>query len=361
MYRDLYSESLTSLKHLKKITMNKEFALCHPHIIDKLYSLTSIEVINGTLDDIVVSYDFHLKMKSIHIRMNTVKWTEEDIKKHGRKQLVIEERNHYPFVHSERYEESVIWKNSLQTNQFNQWYNLTSLSLDTTITEIPNCCFFRCYSLKEISLPSTVTSIGVFAFKHCYSLSSITLPQSVRIIHEGAFSGCHFLTSITITNPSIDIKFDAFGNCPSLKDIFINNHRMTEYPFPVTYSQLKQLELLDISCSHCHLTSSDIHSFGTEIISHSSVKELSSNCFKKNESIIELTIPSTTTSLGQFCFAECRNLTKIVLPSTITTLPHCCFDHCQQLQHVIFTDRSFADVHCDSHAFNDCPLLSFEH
>ena len=82
-------------------------------------------------------------MKSIGIEMNSVKWTQDDIKKHGRKQLSLEERNHYPYIHSEKYDSQIFWNSPLHTNQCNQWYNLTKIQLGSNITEIPQETFMR--------------------------------------------------------------------------------------------------------------------------------------------------------------------------------------------------------------------------
>lgn len=51
-------------------------------------------------------------------------------------------------------------------------------------------CFSACYNLSSITIPSTVTVIGVRCFKECGSLTSIVIPSSVSSLGEGCFKNC---------------------------------------------------------------------------------------------------------------------------------------------------------------------------
>ena len=338
--------------------MEKSLVQQYPHIIDKLYNLTSITVRNGSLDDIVVSYDFHLKMKSIHIPMNNIKWTESDIIKHGRKQRHEEEHHDYKVIHSYRYDKDILFTTKLQPAQFVECYNLTKITLDTSVKHIPKCCFYRCYSLQEIIFPTTCTSIDVYAFKYCCSLKSLHLPSSIKSIQMGSFNKCYSLTSIQIDNPLITIGHDCFGECTSLKQIIMNNNKLELYPFEITYEQNKQFESLQMKCTNVVVRKEDITKYGINIIYSPSVKRLDDNCFRNNLQLNKLIIPSNITSLGQYCFAECSSLSYISIPSTITTIPYCCFDHCNKLQQIIFESKDITTVTFEQNCFNDCSSLS---
>ena len=58
------------------------------------------------------------------------------------------------------------------------------------VTAIGDYVFKNCYELTSVTIPSSVTSIGNYAFEVCIGLTSVTIPSSVTSIGEGAFWGC---------------------------------------------------------------------------------------------------------------------------------------------------------------------------
>lgn len=67
-----------------------------------------------------------------------------------------------------------------------------------TVKSIGKKAFEDCYNLTSITIPSSVTNIGEMAFRYCSNLTSITIPRSVTSIEDWAFLGCESLTSITL-------------------------------------------------------------------------------------------------------------------------------------------------------------------
>ena len=59
----------------------------------------------------------------------------------------------------------------------------------------------------------SVSAINNDAFGNCYNLTSVTIPTSVTTIGNSSFSGCTGLTSINIPNSVTNIGFSAFYNC----------------------------------------------------------------------------------------------------------------------------------------------------
>lgn len=58
---------------------------------------------------------------------------------------------------------------------------------------------FEGWNLTSITLPSSLTSVKDFAFKGCAKLESIIIPDGVLGIYEGAFQDCSSLRTITIS------------------------------------------------------------------------------------------------------------------------------------------------------------------
>ena len=78
--------------------------------------------------------------------------------------------------------------------------------------------FYKCYELTEITLPSTLKSIEEMAFFRC-SIKTLDLPESLTFIGKDAFSYCTAIEKVTIPATVTEIGEYAFYNCTSLKDV----------------------------------------------------------------------------------------------------------------------------------------------
>lgn len=104
---------------------------------------------------------------------------------------------------------------------FSACYNLSSITIPSTVTVIGVRCFKECGSLTSIVIPSSVSSLGEGCFKNCSSLTSINIPSSVTSLGYECFYGCSSLTSITIPASVTSIGSLCFAYCASLTSITI--------------------------------------------------------------------------------------------------------------------------------------------
>ena len=81
--------------------------------------------------------------------------------------------------------------------------NLSSITLQASLTRIGEGMFQKCSSLPSIVIPDGVTAIGEKAFFGCESLTSINIPKGVTTIGKEAFSGCTSLTAFNVTAGNI--------------------------------------------------------------------------------------------------------------------------------------------------------------
>lgn len=150
-------------------------------------------------------------------------------------------------------------------------------------------CFSACYNLSSITIPSTVTVIGVRCFKGCGSLTSIVIPSSVSSLGEGCFKNCSSLTSINIPSSVTSLGYECFYGCSSLVSIII--------PSSVTS--------LDWSCFW------DCKSL-TSITIPASVTSIGSLCFAYCSSLTSITIPASVKWIGEYrTFTNCVKLNTI--------------------------------------------------
>ena len=83
-----------------------------------------------------------------------------------------------------------------------------------------------------------------------------------------------------------------------------------------------------------------------EIINDSRVHRIHDNCFRDNQQITEILIPTHITTLGQFSFSNCQQLTKVIIPSSVTTIPYCCFEHCYNLKELQLPNPIQLETNC---------------
>lgn len=122
-------------------------------------------------------------------------------------------------------------------------------------------CFSACYNLSSITIPSTVTVIGVRCFKECGSLTSIVIPSSVSSLGEGCFKNCSSLTSITIPASVKWIgEYSTFTNCVKLNTIFFKG-----VPPTCDYSSMGLSNYIEIKVPAEYLQDSK-KTFGSDFI-----------------------------------------------------------------------------------------------
>ena len=204
---------------------------------------------------------------------------------------------------------------ALGDRSFYKCYDLTSISIPSSVTSLGVFCFGYCGGLTSIAIPSSVTSLGSACFSNS-GLSSIVIPSSVMVLNNSCFSQCERLTSITIPSSVTSIGDCCFEFCRNLKSITI--------PSSVT-------SLGDECFTYC--------SGLTTITIPSSVTSLGSDCFSNCSNLTSITIPSSVTSLGINCFYDCSSLTSITIPSSVTSLGGGCFSVCDKLEKIYFNGK----------------------
>ena len=93
-----------------------------------------------------------------------------------------------------------------------------SYEIPEGVETIRSKAFYKCYELTEITLPSTLKSIEEMAFFRC-SIKTLDLPESLTFIGKDAFSYCTAVEKVTIPATVTEIGEYAFYNCTSLKDV----------------------------------------------------------------------------------------------------------------------------------------------
>lgn len=101
---------------------------------------------------------------------------------------------------------------------------------------------FEKYDLISVVIPDTVTEIKSEAFRDCVCLETIKFSEQLKIIGDKAFYNCEVLASVDLPKNLEWIGDDAFDRCNSLATIelpenvrfsilYVEYYQKLEYPF----------------------------------------------------------------------------------------------------------------------------------
>jgi hypothetical protein len=133
---------------------------------------------------------------------------------------------------------------SIGYNAFQNCTSLTSLSIPTNVSTIPDYLCESCSALSNIIIPSNVTSIGISAFQGCSSMTLLLLPFVLTSIGTNAFTGCTSFSRMNVYSniTTAGIGTTIFGNtsvgtgCPSLiMRLVIPNTQTNLNDIPIYY------------------------------------------------------------------------------------------------------------------------------
>lgn len=223
-------------------------------------------------------------------------------------------------------------------------YNITSIQLPETLTEIGTRSFEGCWQLEAITIPDSVTSIGVSAFCMCTSLRTIVIPNSLSYLAPGAFKACNSLQSIEVAKNNQEYCSD--------DGVLLNKTETSLLRYPPR-SEKKEYHIPD------WVTTIESDAFenctSLEYIHiPNSVTVIDSNAFERCTSLEYIHIPNSVTTIGYQAFQECTSLRSIALPNSVTYIGSRAFERCTSLES-IYIPNSVDTLYCD--AFQGCKSL----
>lgn len=298
----------------------------------------------------------------------------------------------------------------LGTDLFNNFTNLTSITIPPTVVSIGDTCFKNCnmlsyFSIDESSsssslqsigdncfesagfssfiLPSSVQTIGKMlflnsgiltsvdfsysqistlseaTFQGCYNLASVSLPTSLRIIDSMCFYQCAF-SSITIPEGVTTMNNNCFILCNNLYSITLPS--TLEYIGENCFNGLPLLNSVDLSVTNVKILgqSAFANCSGLTVISFpTTLTDISNNCFEQS-GITDLTIPENSNGnlqIGESAFLKCASLSNVSLPVNLISLGKSCFQDCTGLININLSGTTALTV-LEDYLFYGCLSLT---
>lgn len=167
------------------------------------------------------------------------------------------------------------------------------------------------WNLKTLLLPESLTDIGISALGTCYKLHSVMLPSSLERIEEEAFFDCILLDSISLPSNITYIGKYAFRNCTNL--VYINlKANITEISEGV-FNECDAITRVDIP---------------------ESVTSIGKNAFLSCDQLQTMVIPASVTKIGKNAFSTCPNLSSVIIPSSVSVIDSGAFYDCTSLHEI---------------------------
>lgn len=109
----------------------------------------------------------------------------------------------------------------IPSNTFSTDYNLRCIVVPQSVTQIGGSAFASSSGLEVVAIPKGVQSIGGFSFNSCPALNSITFPDGIAAIDSYMNNGGSTLANVVIPNGCASIAGSAFSICVCLTSITI--------------------------------------------------------------------------------------------------------------------------------------------
>jgi len=197
-----------------------------------------------------------------------------------------------------------------------------------------------------------------------YNITELTIPTTVEHICEGALNGCTSLERLTI--PFIGTHIEDTEEYPmqclginSNNNIVYINVSYTDYIPTRAFDNFKKLETVFINASVTEIgeyafaacTSLKSVQFGE----YSRLKTLGESAFEGCKSLGSVSFPAGVTEIPNGCFKDCSSIDALVLCEGITSIGYSAFMNCTNLKYVVIP-KSIVKIYND--AFKYCSSLA---
>ena len=246
---------------------------------------------------------------------------------------------------------------ALAKKAFYQNKTLTSVAIESGITEIPEQAFMECSGLTELVIGDGIEKIGDSAFEGCKKLEEVTIPKSVKEMGKSVFKDCESLKIIVFEGDLKKIDENLFKNCDKLEEIEIKgNVELIDENVFEGHKTLKSVKLtgnVDEIGKEAFKDCEKLETF--EFDKKKKVKKIGESAFEGCTSLEEIFIPGTLELIDKATFKGCEKLEKIEIETGVEEIGESAFEGCSSVEEITIpsTVKKVGEM-----AFKDCTKLT---
>ena len=221
----------------------------------------------------------------------------------------------------------------------------------------------------SLDIPSTynglpVTSVDDYAFSSCALIESVTIPSSITEIPWGAFYNCTNLNSVNIPDSIVSIGPHAFEGTAISYDYLIDglgyliNDSQT-LGFLVDSSSASGSVTIPSALPNGEVVKTVNGFYQNDTVTHitipDTVQHIAGRGFAICTSLVSITLPDSLYTIGDYAFASCTSLTEVTIPRYVSVISTSAFSACTSLVAVNLNNVSSIQPS----AFSNCASLKY--
>lgn len=201
------------------------------------------------------------------------------------------------------------------------------------MTKVGYCAFFKCYDVTSVTMPTTLRAIDRHGFLSCTSLTSPVVPEGVTTIGYGAFDKCTSMQTITLPSTLNTIDDYAFFCCYGLQSVTFPESLTTIGAMAFARSGLTEVVLPEGLTTLGEFAFADCGALQS-VSFPSTLSAISGACFQGDTSLTSVVIPVGVDTIHQWGFYGCTILPTVTLPEGLVFIGQCAFGYCVSLQNI---------------------------
>lgn len=224
--------------------------------------------------------------------------------------------------------------------------DITTVTIEDSAVVFADKAFSNCYNLVSVNFNagSELKAISSYAFENNYKLTSIVVPANVTEIGDFAFDNCHLL--VEIQNLS-SIEIELGDN--DLKNGGIAYNAKNIYTAAEGASKLNNSNGFMVYDGKLLITTATTN----KVLELPEVEEISQYAFYNDTNITSVTMPATIKIIGQKAFEGCNSLNNVVM-NGVETIETNAFKDCYSLVNITIPESTTA---INKGAFANCYKL----
>ena len=229
--------------------------------------------------------------------------------------------------------------------------NIKKIVMPDTVTYIGESAFADSSDgvpLEEVVLSKNLKTIGPWAFSGCFELKSIDIPESVTEIENGAFSGCYSLKNFNVSQntnfgdrvfgdypwtsiPALSDDYNVWLYDENASDFFVWNGCLFAYR----------------GSSKTPVIPSGVCGIGDKVFENSDitgvtipegVRYINNGAFENCTSLKNVKIPKSVQKIGGYAFYECSSLSSVTFSVGLKSIEDNAFGYCEALKKVVLPE-----------------------